>query len=221
MDKNKHYRGINKIIIGESIDVISIIIGQILSVITIIYFQAIQNHNTITTYDNIESVLMISTVVIMFVSVISTVISTIFTLSGIVQSINLDSKFKEALVIIIIRCVLYIINYIVPNIINQINILSVLIDLWLIVAIIQGIINICDDSANKTLVKGGLNTMKYILILYSLGVLSNISYTYIIVNLSQINIGILMLIISMILLISSYIIYIRYLIKIKKQLITH
>lgn len=205
-------KGINFMIVGEIMGVISSILFGFATLLLAISATTINSGNV----DELDIVLILS-FVLGLISRITVILSSIVLGIGLIKALRDESKFKEALVILIISMLIFSSQFILQNIqMEYFEIALGLADMWVMVAILQGIVNILDKMKNNDLAKKGIRAIKWSVALTSVSVISNLSYEFFVSYTSLVWAGISITIVSAAAQIINYIIYIGFLSKTKR-----
>lgn len=205
-------KGINFMIVGEIMGVISSILFGFATLLLAISSTTINSGNV----DELNIVLILS-FVSGLISRITVILSSIVLGIGLIKALRDESKFKEALVILIISMLIFSSQFILQNIqLEYFEIALGLADMWVMVAILQGMVSILDKMKNNDLAKKGIRAIKWSVALTSVSVISNLSYEFFVSYTSLVWAGVSITIVSAAAQIINYIIYISFLSKTKR-----
>jgi len=205
-------KGINFMIVGEIMGVISSILFGFATLLLAISSTTINSGNV----DELGIVLILSSV-LGLISRITVILSSIVLGIGLIKALRDESKFKEALVILIISMLIFSSQFILQNIqMEYFEIALGLADMWVMVAILQGMESILDKMKNNDLAKKGIRAIKWSVALTSVSVISNLSYEFFVSYTSLVWAGVSITIVSAAAQIINYIIYISFLNKTKR-----
>ena len=205
-------KGINFMIVGEIMGVISSILFGFATLLLAISSTTINSGNV----DELNIVLILSFVPAL-ISRITVILSSIVLGIGLIKALRDESKFKEALVILIISMLIFSSQFILQNIqMEYFEIALGLADMWVMVAILQGMVSILDKMKNNDLAKKGIRAIKWSVALTSVSVISNLSYEFFVSYTSLVWAGVSITIVSAAAQIINYIIYISFLNKTKR-----
>lgn len=199
------------------------IVGEIMGVISSILFGfatlLLAISSTTINSGNVDepSIVLILSYVSALISRITVILSSIVLGIGLIKALRDESKFKEALVILIISMLIFSSQFILQNIqMEYFEIALGLADMWVMVAILQGIVSILDKMKNNDLAQKGIRAIKWSVALTSVSVISNLSYEFFVSYTSLVWAGVSITIVSAAAQIINYIIYIRFLSKTKR-----
>ena len=205
-------KGINFMIVGEIMGVISSILFGFATLLLAISSTTIDSGNV----DELNIVLILSFVPAL-ISRITVILSSIVLGIGLIKALRDESKFKEALVILIISMLIFSSQFILQNIqMEYFEIALGLADMWVMVAILQGMVSILDKMKNNDLAQKGIRAIKWSVALTSVSVISNLSYEFFVSYTSLVWAGVSITIVSAAAQIINYIIYISFLNKTKR-----
>ena len=203
-------KGISFIIAGEIMGVISSILYGFATLVLAI------SSTTINSGNEVGIVLILSSVPGL-ISRLTVILSSIVLIIGLIKALRDESKFKEALVILIISMLIFSSQFFLENIqMEYFEIALALADMWVMVAILQGMVSILDKMKNKDLAEKGIRAIKWSVALTSVSVISNLSYEFFVSNTSLVWAGVSITIVSAAAQIINYIIYISFLSKTKR-----
>lgn len=205
-------RGINRIIIGEVMGVVSTILLGFASFMMALVSTALNYSSA-----RILGTLAVVAAVVAFLSNLLTIISSVILGIGLLNAREDETKFKEAIIVIVISIVMLILQTVFENELEGIFIIITgLADMWVMVAVIQGFVNILDKLKDKKLAEYGIKLLKRTVLLSSITVLSNVTLDFFTVNASFAVIGVVFILFSTIAQIVNYKFYIGYLRKFKR-----
>lgn len=205
-------KGINFIIAGEIMGVISSILFGFATLFLAISSTTINSGNV----DELGMVLILSSVPGL-ISRITVILSSIVLGIGLIKALRDESKFKEALIILIISMLIFSSQLYLESIqMEYFEIALGLADMWVMVAILQGMVSILDKLKNNDLAEKGIKVIKCSVSLTSVSILANLSYEFFVSNTSLIWAGVSITIVSTAAQIINYIIYISFLSKTKR-----
>ena len=205
-------KGINFIIAGEIMGVISSILFGFATLFLAISSTTINSGNV----DELGMVLILSSVPGL-ISRITVILSSIVLGIGLIKALRDESKFKEALIILIISMLIFSSQFYLESIqMEYFEIALGLADMWVMVAILQGMVSILDKLKNNDLAEKGIKVIKCSVSLTSVSILANLSYEFFVSNTSLIWAGVSITIVSAAAQIINYIIYISFLSKTKR-----
>lgn len=200
-------KGINFIIAGEIMGVISSILFGFATLLLAISSTTINSGNVAEL-----GIILILSSVPGIVSRITVIISSIVLGIGLIKALRNESKFKEALIILIISMLIFSSQFYLESIqMEYFEIALGLADMWVMVAVLQGMVSILDKLKNNDLAEKGIKAIKWSVALTSVSVLSNLSYEFFVSNTSLVWAGVSITIVSAAAQIINYIIYIRFL----------
>ena len=205
-------KGINFIIVGEIMGVISSILFGFATLFLAISLTTINSGNA-----DEQGVVFILSSVPGLISRITVILSSIVLGIGLIKALRDESKFKEALVILIISMLIFSSQFVLQSIqMEYFEIALGLADMWVMVAILQGMVSILDKMKNNDLAEKGIRAIKWSVALTSVSVISNLSYEFFVSNTSLVWAGVSITIVSAAAQIINYIIYISFLSKTKR-----
>lgn len=205
-------KGINFMIVGEIMGVISSILFGFDTLLLAITSTTINSGNV----DELGMVFILSPVPGL-ISRITVILSSIVLIIGLIKALRDESKFKEAIIIIIISMLIFSSQFFLDNIqMEYFEIALGLADMWVMVAIIQGMVSILDKLKDYDLAERGIKVIKCSVSLTSVSILANLSYEFFVSNTSLVWAGVSITIVSAAAQIINYIIYISFLSKTKR-----
>ena len=210
------YKGIRIIIVGEIIGAI----GTILFNLPAMLISLIGNGSGDFEIADYAIVSLLSGFGEDFYSAVS-IVNWIIVLIGAIIASKDEKKFKEAAIIVVIS----MISTLVPVFIDVqaelvVAIVAGLFDLWAIIAVIQGCINVADKYEDYKTSDRGSFTLKFVLAVFTVAILMGLTFSFFAARSSLVLIGVIVVSISEIVEIAMYLIYINYLIKVKKMMKT-
>ena len=210
------YKGIKIIIVGEIIEAI----GTILFNLPAMLIGLIGNGSGDFEIADFAIISLLSRFGEELYNAVS-VVSWIIVLIGAIIASKDEKKFKEAAIIVVIS----MISTLVPVFIDVqaelvVAIVAGLFDLWAIIAVIQGCINVADKYEDYKISDRGSFTLKFVLAVFTVAILMGLTFSFFAARSSLVLIGVIVVSISEIVEIAMYLIYINYLIKVKKMMKT-
>ena len=210
------YKGIKIIIVGEIIRAIRSILFNLLSMLISLFGDGSGDFE-IADYAIVSLLSRFGEELYNAVSIVSWII----VLIGAIIASKDEKKFKEAAIIVVIS----VISNLVPVFIDVqaemvVTIVAGLFDLWAIIAVIQGCINVADKYEDYKMSDRGIFTLKFGIAIYTVVILMGLTFSFFTARSSLVLIGVIVVSISEIAEIAMYLIYINYLIKVKKMMKT-
>ena len=210
------YKGIKIIIVGEIIRAIRSILFNLLSMLISLFGDGSGDFE-IADYAIISLLSRFGEELYNAVSIVSWII----VLIGAIIASKDEKKFKEVAIIVVIS----VISSLVPVLIDVqaemvVAIVAGLFDLWAIIAVIQGCINVADKYEDYKTSDRGIFTLKLCLAIFTVAILMGLTFSFFAARSSLVLIGVIVVSISEIAEIAMYLIYINYLIKVKKMMKT-
>ena len=149
------------------------------------------------------------------------IVNWIIVLIGAIIASKDEKKFKELAIIVVVSAI----STLVPVFIDVqaemvVAIVAGLFDLWAIIAVIQGCINVADKYEDYKTSDRGIFTLKLALAIYTVAILMELTFSFFAARSSLVLIGVIVVSISEVVEIAMYFIYINYLIKVKKMMKT-
>ena len=208
------YKGIKIIIVGEIIRAIRSILFNLLSMLISLFGDGSGDFE-IADYAIVSLLSRFGEELYNAVSIVSWII----VLIGAIIASKDEKKFKEAAIIVVIS----VISNLVPVFIDVqaemvVTIVAGLFDLWAIIAVIQGCINVADKYEDYKTSDRGIFTLKFGIAIYTVVILMGLTFSFFTARSSLVLIGVIVVSISEIAEIAMYLIYINYLIKVKKMM---
>ncbi len=210
------YKGIRIIIVGEIIGAI----GTILFNLPAMLISLIGNGSGDFEIADYAIVSLLSGFGEDFYSAVS-IVNWIIVLIGAIIASKDEKKFKEVAIIVVIS----VISSLVPVLIDVqaemvVAIVAGLFDLWAIIAVIQGCINVADKYEDYKTSDRGSFTLKFVLAVFTVAILMGLTFSFFAARSSLVLIGVIVVSISEVVEFAMYLIYINYLIKVKKMMKT-
>ena len=204
-------RGINRIIVGEVMGVVSTILFGFSSFMLSLTSAALN-------YYNIKLIVILSSVslVVTVTANLLNIISSIVLFTGLITARQDETKFKEAIIIIVVSLVMLVLQLFINSDIKSILvIINGLADMWVMVVVIQGFVNILDKLKDYTLAEYGIRLIKRTILLSVVTILSNITLDFFMINISFAIMGMIFTLVSAAAQIVNYIFYVGFLRKCK------
>lgn len=130
-----------------------------------------------------------------------------------------EKKFREAAIVIAITIIGSMVNMFIDIDINMIlEIVIGVLDLWAVVAVLQGCINISDLCKEEDISEKGVKTFKILVFAYTASIIFTLSTQFFMSRASFLVISVIIIIMGAIVQITAYVFYIVHLSRMKKML---
>ena len=130
-----------------------------------------------------------------------------------------EKKFREAAIVIAIMIIGSMVNMFIDIDINMIlEIVIGVLDLWAVVAVLQGCINISDSCKEEDISAKGVKTFKIGIFAYTASIILTLSIQFFVSRASFLVIGVIIIIMGTIVQITACVFYIVHLSRMKKML---
>ena len=152
------------------------------------------------------------------ISIVGSILSSLVMFIGLIRIHKEDYKFKEAIVMIIIPMIGFIIQLFISNSTN-LRVIETLLDLWYMVAVTQGLVNVCDNVKERNIANKGITVIKQIICLYTIAIVAHMIQAFFATSRSFALVGFICLIVDEFTEILMNVFYIGYIIKVRKMLV--
>mgnify|MGYP006873076033 CR=1 FL=1 len=211
----KLIKGLKNIIAGEIIGLVSaVLFGGVTSVLLFVTLDKITDDAFMARLFGVAGTGLY------ILSVVGSLISSLIIFIGLMRIRKEDYKFKEAIVMIIIPAISLILQLFMDNSANY-RVIELLLDLWFMVAVTQGLVNICDKVKERNVADKGITVIKQVICLYAICIVANITQNFFSSNQSFELIGFISLVVNVLTELLMNIFYIGYIIKVRKMLIEY
>ena len=215
MREAESFKGINLIIVGELLGLFSTLIANTSSV-PVNYFWGMLSNNALDQGNAVSGAVAVAVLLAGAISYASVIVLFI----GFIKMSKCDFKFKEAIVITVIALLVDLSGVFLNNVFgNFVIVVSSIADLWMCVAVIQGLVNIFDKREDDTMSDKGIRVMRLVLALYVFSIIGGIMLQFFGSNPSLTNFSIIAVIIITVLQVVIYTFYIKYLFHSRKVLL--
>ncbi len=210
------YSGIKKIFSAEVIQLLGIILFSVASVMAALITLNMGGGNV-----EASAGLALFMLLFMITAAVLVIIGAILSIVGLVKAGNDEPCFKTALIFVIVSAAFSAVSVCFSNNGNVHSIcetISKISDLLVTYYVIQGVISLADKLGDKAVSQKGYTLIKVIVAIYAVGIATLLCYGLILANTTFVALSAVLLIVSIVLSVISYILYLSLLAKAKKML---
>lgn len=147
------------------------------------------------------------------------ILSFVVVMIGAIIASKDEKKFREAAIVIAIAIIGSMVNMFIDIDINMIlEIVIGVLDLWVVVAVLQGCINISDLCKEEDISEKGVKALKIVIFAYTASIIFTLSTQFFMSRASFLVISVIIIIMGAIVQITAYVFYIVHLSRMKKML---